>query len=129
MADRPPLTATPVARAAAAVALLAGAAIGLAGCDELMPARSAGEKLWRQRCAECHGRDGSGDTPRFMGNYKADLLDDTWEHGGDEGSWEMVIRDGVFGSMPANEELTPDQLQALVDYLRQLRLERSGTRG
>ena len=112
----------------AAAAILFAAGTLLAACDALMPARSEGEKLWRDRCQECHGVDGGGNTPRYMGNPKADLLDDSWEHGGDAGSWEIVIRDGVFGSMPDNQDLTSDQVRALVDHLRQLRETASGTR-
>ena len=112
-----------------AVALVAAAAIALAACDQLMPARSEGEKLWRQRCSECHATNGSGDTPRYMGNPRADLLDETWEHGGDPGSWEMVTRDGVFGTMPGNPDLNHKQMKALMEHLRQLRQTSSGTRG
>ena len=111
------------------LAVLLFAAAGILGCDELLPERSPGAELWKDRCADCHGRDGSGNTPRYMGDYRADLLDDTWEHGGDAGSWEMVIRDGVFGRMPANEELTREELAALVAHLRQLRERNSGSRG
>jgi cytochrome c1 len=58
-----------------------------------------------------------------MGNYKADLTDDTWIHGPDPGSWAAVIEQGVFGSMPANPDLSKEQVRALVDYMRQLRGE------
>ena len=108
--------------AAAAVVAAVVAAAGLAGCD-LIPARSPGARLWRQRCAECHGITGNGSTPRYMGNVKADLLDDQWEHGGEPGSWAVVIREGVFGSMPANPDLTREQVAALVQHLRELRGE------
>jgi mono/diheme cytochrome c family protein len=101
---------------------LAISALALGACN-LLPQRSEGEKLWRARCAECHGFDGSGNTPMYMGNARADLLDNIWEHGGEPGSWEVVIRNGVFGSMPSNQDLTREQLQALVHYLRQLRGE------
>ena len=94
------------------------------GCKWLpFPARSEGEKLWRARCSECHGYDGAGNTPQYMGNYKADLLDDTWQHGAEPGSWAVVIKQGIFGSMPANQDLTREQVDALVHYLRQLRHE------
>ena len=115
-------------RRGVALALVLGATTALAACD-LLPAKSPGERLWRQRCGECHGRDGAGNTPRFMGNYRADLLDETWEHGSDPGSWAVVIREGVFGQMPANEELTQAEVDALVEHLRELRRQSSGTRG
>jgi mono/diheme cytochrome c family protein len=101
-----------------AVGALVAAALG--GCD-LLPQRSEGEKLWRARCAECHGLDASGNTPRYMGNANADLLDDSWQHGEGSGAWSIVIREGVFGSMPSNPDLTREQVKALVDHLQELR--------
>jgi mono/diheme cytochrome c family protein len=96
----------------------------LAGCQWIpIPGRSEGERLWRARCSECHAYDGSGNTPKYMGDYKADLLDDSWQHGGDPGSWGVVIREGIFGSMPANHDLTREQVDALVHHLRRLRHE------
>jgi hypothetical protein len=58
-----------------------------------------------------------------MGNDKADLLDDSWDHGGDPGSWGVVIKDGIFGDMPANPDLKPQQVDALVHWMRVLRHE------
>ncbi len=105
------------------VLAVAAAGVALAGCDTIFPKRSEGEKLWRQRCSQCHGVAGDGNTPQYMGNVKADLLDDNWQHGGDPGSWAVVIREGVFGSMPANPDLSRDQVNALVQQLRELRGE------
>ena len=109
--------------ACAGVAVVLAATVALAGCDALFPKRSEGEKLWRQRCSECHGIDARGNTPQYMGNYKADLSDDTWSHGSDPGSWAVTIREGVFGSMPANPDLSREQVAALVQHLRELRGE------
>src|SRR5690606_2523082 len=74
--------------AAAAVALLPALALGTA-CNEMF-ASSPGERLWRRHCAECHGVDGSGNTPRYMGQPYADLRDGTWSYGGDRASIENV---------------------------------------
>ena len=108
---------------ASTVAIVAVLGVTLAGCDTLFPKRSEGEKLWRDRCAQCHGVDGKGNTPQYMGNYKADLTDDSWSHGAEPGSWAVVIRQGVFGTMPANPDLSREQVQALVQYMRELRGE------
>ena len=48
------------------IAMLAlGAGVG---CKNLFPHRSAGEALWRQHCAECHGLDGASNTVQYMRN-------------------------------------------------------------
>jgi mono/diheme cytochrome c family protein len=94
----------------------------LAACEMLTP-RSEGEKLWRQLCAECHGVDGTGNTPRYMGEPFADLRDGSWRSDGDRATLETVVRDGVFGRMPAHDELTAAQMRALLDYLYHLRGE------
>jgi mono/diheme cytochrome c family protein len=103
------------------VALFAAAA-ALAGCD-LIAERSAGEKLWRKHCAECHGLGGAGNTPRYMGKVYADLLDDNWRAGSDSIAMADTIRGGVFGQMPAFDYLTEDEIDILVTYVRELRGE------
>lgn len=102
---------------------LAPALLALTGCDELF-ARTPGEKLWRRHCADCHGIDASGNTPRYMGELYADLRDGTWKNGGDRGSIENVVREGIFAKMPANEKLTAEEMRLLLDYLFELRGER-----
>lgn len=107
--------------AASAVAALAF------GCDQLqnefLPG-SPGEKLYRKHCAECHGVDGAGNTPRYMGNPDADLTDDSWQHGGgDPDSIAAVVHDGIFGKMPAHPELSPEEVRLIVDHVLKLRGE------
>jgi len=109
-------------RAIVVVAMLS--MLSLAGCDALKP-RPLGEKIWRSRCADCHGVDGSGNTPRFMGNPWADLRDNSWKHGGDRSTVENLVREGIFGKMPAVDNLTAEEMRALLDYFYQLRGERT----
>ena len=92
-----------------------------AGCGII--GGSEGEKLWRKHCADCHGLDGAGNTPRYMGTPGADLRDNNWQFGSDRGSVETVVREGIFGSMPANDQLTNAQMRALLDYFYKLRGE------
>jgi mono/diheme cytochrome c family protein len=124
-------TTTAAARAAlrriatpAAAAALALAAFTLVDCDQLMPSRSPGERLYRKHCAECHGLDAAGNTPRYMGNPYADLRDNIWKRGGDPVAMERIIRAGVFGEMPANPELTTEEVRSIVDHVRVLRGEK-----
>lgn len=105
-------------------ALAAALALALSGCDEVFPHRSEGEKLYRKLCTECHGVDAAGNTPRYMGNAWADLRDDLWRNGGDPVSMEYTVRNGIFGQMPANPELTRDEIRAIVDHVRVLRGEK-----
>jgi mono/diheme cytochrome c family protein len=92
----------------------------VAGCVE----RSPGEKLYRKHCANCHGVDGSGNTPRYMGNQWANLIDDSWQNAaGDEYSLARVVREGVFAKMPGNAELSDDEVREIVGWVLQLRGE------
>lgn len=113
----------PLRRTAVVFVLVPVAVAALAACELVQP-RSEGERLWRKLCAECHGVDGTGNTPRYMGEPFADLRDGTWRGDGDRASIESVVREGVFGKMPAHDELTTAEMRALLDYLYQLRGER-----
>jgi mono/diheme cytochrome c family protein len=113
------------ARISAALgAALALGALTLGGCDELFPHRSEGEKLYRKLCADCHGLDAAGNTPRYMGNPWADLRDNQWKQSGDPVAMEYTVRNGIFGSMPGHPELTTQQIRAIIDHVRVLRGEK-----
>lgn len=86
--------------------------------------RSEGERVWRKHCAECHGLDGAGNTPGYMGETYADLQDNLWRAGGNDGAWESVTTSGVFGKMPP-AKLTPGELRAVIAYIHELRGERA----
>ena len=103
-------------------ALVLLTALALGGCD-LLFSRTPGEKLWRKHCMECHGVDARGNTPRYMGNPWADLRDNAWKTAGDRSTVETVVREGVFAKMPANEELTAEEMRHLLDYFYELRGE------
>ncbi len=90
------------------------------GCSELIPQRSEGEKLYRARCASCHGLDARGNTPRYLSDHTVDLTDDDFTHGGGSEAMGLVIQYGVTGRMPANEDLSPDQIKAIVKHLQGL---------
>jgi len=105
-----------------ATALLTCAVWGLAltGCDLIDPPKSPGHKLWRDNCAKCHGADGSGNTPAYMGNSYADLTDDVWKHGGTEEEIGNTIREGVFGEMPGFKQLSDADIKLLAKYVLSL---------
>jgi mono/diheme cytochrome c family protein len=97
----------------------------LGACNVLDPARSPAEKLYRDRCADCHGRGGTG-TAAYLGNNYADLTDDTWKQGGSELAIQQTIRKGVFGEMPPNPQLSDQEVKELTQYV--LTLHGSGSR-
>ena len=115
------MNATRAARQAS-ILLLATLAVAVSGCQFFEP-KDPGERIYRSQCASCHGVDGRGNTTRFMGNEWADLTDNSWRQYGDDGSIETVIREGVFSKMPARDELTREEMRALLRYLRKLRGE------
>jgi len=96
---------------------LAGLACGV------LAERSLGEEIWRERCARCHGIDGSGNTVQYMGNPWADLTDKSWRTAGDPNTVLEVTRDGIIGQMPPNDDLSDEELTAVVDWLYSLRGE------
>jgi mono/diheme cytochrome c family protein len=111
--------ASRLAAALPVVLALAGGACGL------LPQRSAGEQLWRDLCADCHGVDGRGNTPRYMGKPYADVVDNVWRGDGDPATVAQIVREGVFGEMPGNPDLTAEEMTALLDWFYGLRGEES----
>ncbi|MEO8277099.1 MAG: c-type cytochrome [Thermoanaerobaculia bacterium] len=105
-------------------AVLAVLAFTLTGCDGF-GTKDPGERVFRASCAQCHGIDGSGNTPLYMSNDWADLTDNSWRQFGDDATLETIIREGVFGEMPAHNELTHEEMRALLGYLHKLRSDRS----
>lgn len=112
---------SPSRRAAGLLIAFLGAAAVLAACDPLASRRSPGERLFREHCAKCHGVDGSGNTPAYMGNAYADLTDSTWKYGGNQGAVAGVIRKGVFGQMPPFRQLSDQEVDDLALYVLGLR--------
>ena len=103
----------------AGVVFLAAVALVSVACEDLLPKRSKGEQIYRARCAECHGLDGRGNTPRYMGNPNADLI--ATGRYPDVGSMEGVIREGIPGQMRGNPDLSYTEMKALLEWIRQLR--------
>ena len=97
--------------------------MGVTGCDEVLPKRTEGEKIYRKHCADCHGLDARGHTVRYMGNHYADLLDDQWRHSGDAHGMEAVLREGTVFLHPSFEELNQQELRKVVDHVLVLRGE------
>lgn len=93
---------------AAAVVLV----LSVAGCSDPDPNTLGGE-LFLQSCARCHGASGEGTTgrpPIGAGSNAATLTDEQI----------LGVMDVGPGAMPSFRVLTPEQLQSLVVYVREL---------
>jgi len=86
-----------------------------------------GQKIFQMRCFVCHGRDGQGSGPASQGlsQKPQDLTDPSWQRSVTDDQIKTVIHAGgaimgKSGAMPANPDLTDDDLNSLVDYVRHL---------
>ena len=98
--------------------------LSLVGCDEILPKRSAGEKLYRKHCSECHGADGAGQTIRSMGESYADLLDDSWRYtGSGSGVQSVLAQDLVFDHPTFSQRLSGEEIRQITKHVIFLRGE------
>ena len=74
---------------------------------------SAGERLFRLHCAECHGLDGQG-------GRGPDLTRGVYRHGSTEQALYRTISQGVTGTQMPATSLSDRQLFQIVRYVRGL---------
>lgn len=97
----------------------------LCGCEEILPKRTAGEKLYSRHCSKCHGVDGVGQTIQTMGESYADLVDDSWRYAGDAPGMRSVLsQDMVFDHPTFSQRLSSEEIKQIVDHVMVLRGER-----
>ena len=75
-------------------------------------------RVWKRRCAACHGPDGAGRTRFAEGRPYADLTDGKWKHGPDREALRRLVADGDPASTmpPFARTLTPGEIDAVVDW-------------
>jgi mono/diheme cytochrome c family protein len=86
-----------------------------------------GQRIFQTRCFVCHGRGGKGDGPSAAGlaEKPQDLTDANWQRSTADDRIRSVIQGGgaaigKTGAMPPNPDLTQDQIQGLVAFVRSL---------
>ena len=97
------------------------AAVLAAACAMSVPARAqgAGEKVYKAKCAMCHGADGSGATPAGKGTKARDFCSDEVKKESDE-DWSLIIVKGK-NKMPAyDKKITEAEIKDVVAYIRTL---------
>jgi cytochrome c oxidase cbb3-type subunit 3 len=78
---------------------------------------AAGEELFLNNCAACHGDNGMGN--RDLG--APNLTDAIWLYGGSVATLEETVRYARFGVMPPwGERLTEAEIKAVTAYVHQL---------
>lgn len=99
------------------VSLVVVGLIGFFACSSR--AQSAGETLYKTKCAMCHGPDGKGEVP--MGKkLNARNLGSTEVQSQSDAQLTDVVTKGK-NKMPAYEgKLSKDQITQLVAYIREL---------
>lgn len=86
------------------------------------------ERLWRSKCASCHGMDGKAATEQGKKMRVSDVTLPAWQTSRSDDRLKKAIRDGVKSESagvkqemdPYEEELTAAQIDATVQYVRWL---------
>ena len=86
------------------------------------------ERLWKSKCASCHGADGKGETEKGKKMKIADLSGADAQKKSDADIKKAITdgikteKDGVKKEMdPFKDELKGDQLDGLVAFIRELK--------
>jgi mono/diheme cytochrome c family protein len=110
----------------ALIALVAAAIVPLA-------ARAEGDKkterLWKAKCASCHGADGKAQTDQGQKMGIADYTDPAWQKHHSKAQVKAAIESGVKREKngkkqemdPFKDKLKPAQIDALVAHVKALK--------
>jgi cytochrome c6 len=82
-------------------------------------AQGGGEKVYKAKCATCHGPEGAGTTPAGKATKARDFCSDEVKKENDE-EWTAIIGKGK-NKMPAyDKKLTDAEIKDVVAYIRGL---------
>jgi mono/diheme cytochrome c family protein len=83
------------------------------------------ERLWKSKCASCHGADGKAQTDQGQKMGLADYSAAPWQKAHPDAELKQAIREGVDKvqggkkqQMDGYKDLTDDQVDGLVAYIR-----------
>jgi len=89
----------------------------ISGQQHESAAAAAGQAVFSQNCAACHGADGKGNTLLGAPN----LTDSTWLYDGSREGIQHSVRNGLANQMPAQKEmLREDKIHLLAAYVYSL---------
>ena len=86
------------------------------------------DRLWKSKCASCHGADGKAETDQGKKMQTASMATKAWQSSHTDDQIRKAILEGVKTEKggvkkemdPYKDELQPDQVDALVKYIRAL---------
>jgi cytochrome c6 len=86
------------------------------------------ERQWKSKCASCHGPEGKGDTDQGKKMAVSDMTSKAWQSSHSDEQIKKAISDGVKKEKNGvkqemdgyKDSLTPDQIDALTQYVRSL---------
>ena len=111
-----------VGACAAALSLLSLAPFARAEVDKKT------ERLWKSKCASCHGVDGKAQTPQGQQMGVADYTAPEWQKGRNDAQLKKGILEGVKLTREGKsvemsgykDQLSPEQAEQLVAHIRAL---------
>ena len=116
---KPSLTTVLATLGLAAILAACGSDTAATAPPEPIPTDANGATVYALRCASCHGEDLRGTT---KGPSQLSIVYEPNHHGDD--SYRSAIRNGVaqhhwgFGNMPAVEDITDEQIELVITYIR-----------
>jgi cytochrome c6 len=106
------------------------AASGAEASAKIIPiSRLAAEELWKAECASCHGPDGRSDTRAGKRVRAPDMTTPEFHAALPEGRAFKSLKEGIVDEKGSRrkkafgEELSDEQIQGLVEYLREFNPE------
>jgi mono/diheme cytochrome c family protein len=108
------------------IAALAAALIPLAGRAQ---ADKKTERLWKAKCASCHGADGKGQTDQGQKMGVADYTNPAWQKAHSDADIKKAIVEGVNREKNGKKQemegfkdkMPPEQIDLLAAYVRSLK--------
>jgi mono/diheme cytochrome c family protein len=87
------------------------------------------QRTWKAKCASCHGEDGKAQTEQGKKMDMKDISTAAWQAEFSDDKIKAAINDGVKTEKdgkkktmdPYKEKLPPEQISALVGYIRTLK--------
>ena len=95
------------------------ACIGYSFSSQEKTETSGGATIFKEKCVLCHGADGSGDTPLGKQLKAADLRTKNVRQMSDS-DLRRLVHDGRGNMPPYSEQLSSDEIDQVVKYVRTL---------